>query len=50
MTNNNEKRKLRELLAAAATSSIILPVMKEAIWMIARRIDLTIIDVSGNQR
>lgn len=46
----NQKGNLCRFLEAVVISSMILPAMKRLILMTVRRIDLTIIDVTGDQR
>lgn len=46
----NKKGNLSGLMGMTATSSMILPPHRELLLQVARKFDLNIIDVTGNQR
>lgn len=46
----NEKGNLSELLGATATSEMLLSAMQEVLLSAARRIDLNIINATGDQK
>lgn len=46
----NEKGNLNRLLGVAATSSMVLPALKESILTTVRRVNPAIIDVIGDQK